>query len=110
MVRRALFIALFAAATVPMTAQTPAGWKVRLDSAAAPVALDAAAGLKVAPTEKGFHLTSGPAAILWDPSHTVKPIYRVKATFTQLKKADTNAYYGLFFGGNGLDGASPEYV
>jgi hypothetical protein len=54
-------------------------------------------------------VTGGPG-IVFDPANTVKPIYRVKATFTQTKKPDGNAYYGLFFGGNGMDGATPEYV
>jgi hypothetical protein len=109
MLRRALLIALIALITVPIAAQTP-GWKVRLDGSASVTAFDANPGLKILPTEKGFHLTGGPSAVIYDPSNTVKPIYRVRATFTQLKKADTNAYYGLFFGGNGMDGASPEYV
>jgi hypothetical protein len=109
MLRRTLLIALIALVTAPIAAQTP-GWKVRLDGSTAVTAFDANPNLKILPTEKGFHLTGGPAAIIYDPSNTVKPIYRVRASFTQLKKADTNAYYGIFFGGNGLDGAAPEYV
>jgi hypothetical protein len=33
----------------------------------------------------------------------------VRATFTQLKAPGKKTYYGLFFGGNGMD-AAPEYV
>src|SRR5579884_86318 len=98
MLRRTVFIAVLTLAAVPLVAQTP-GWKVRLDGSASVTAFDANPGLKIVPSEKGFHLTGGPAAIIYDPMNTVKPIYRVKATFTQLKKGDANAYYGLFFGG-----------
>src|SRR3954462_15821866 len=104
MLRRALLVALIALVTVPIAAQTP-GWKVRLDGSVAVTAFDANPGLKILPTEKGLHLTGGPAAIIYDPSNTAQPIYRVKATFTQLKKTDTNAYYGIFFGGNNMDSA-----
>jgi hypothetical protein len=100
MVRRAVLIALIALVAIPLAAQAPAGLKTRPDGSGT---------LTLAPTEKGFEVTGGPG-IIFDPSNTVKPIYRVKATFTQKKKSDGNVYYGLFFGGNGMDGATPEYV
>jgi hypothetical protein len=110
MLRRALFIALIAAAAVPIAAQVPAGWKVRVDGSPSAAARDAIATLKIAPTEKGFHLTGGPGAVIWDPAHTVKPMFRVRATFTQLKPVDKPTYYGLFIGGTDMDGATPSYV
>jgi hypothetical protein len=100
MLRRALLIALIALVAVPLAAQAPAGLKTRPDGSAA---------LKLAPTAKGFEVTGGPG-IVYDPSNTAKPIYRVKATFTQTKKSDGNVYYGLFFGGNAMDGEAAEYV
>jgi hypothetical protein len=100
MVRRAVLIALIALVAIPLAAQAQAGLKTRPEGSGA---------LKIAPTEKGFEVTGG-AGMIFDPANTVKPIYRVRATFTQLKKPGTNAYYGLFFGGNGMDGAAPEYV
>jgi hypothetical protein len=108
--RRALLIALTTVLAVPIGAQVPAGWKVRTDGSASATAPDANPSLKIAPTEKGFHLTGGPGAVIWDPAHTVKPIYRVRATFTQLKPVDKPTYYGLFFGGNDMEGAAPSYV
>ncbi|HEY3158018.1 MAG TPA: hypothetical protein VGJ78_03580 [Vicinamibacterales bacterium] len=100
MLRRALLVALIALLGVGVAAQTPAGWKVRPD--------EGSATLSVMPTEKGFHLAGGPG-IFFNPANTVKPIYRVRATFTQLKTPAKNTYYGLFFGGNQMD-AAPEYV
>jgi len=100
MVRRALLVALLALVTVPIAAQGPAGWKVRGDAATAT--------LSVMPTEKGFQLAGGPG-IFFNPMNSVRPIYRVRATFTQLKAPAKKTYYGLFFGGNAMDAAT-EYV
>ena len=100
MLRRALLVALLALVTVPLAAQGPGGWKVRTDAANAT--------LSVMPTEKGFQLAGGPG-LFFNPANTVKPIYRVRATFTQLKTPAKPTYYGLFFGGNQMD-AAPEYV
>ena len=100
MLRRLLLVALISALSVGVAAQGPAGWKMRPD--------EGNATLRVMPTEKGFQMTGGPG-IFWNPANTVKPIYRVRATFTQLKAPPKNTYYGLFFGGNQMD-AAPEYV
>ena len=100
MLRRVLLVALLPAVSVSVAAQGPAGWKVRADQASAT--------LNVMPTEKGFQLTGGPG-IFFNPANAVKPIYRVRATFTQLKAPAKKTYYGLFFGGNNMD-AAPEYV
>ena len=100
MLRRALLVAVIAVMAVPMAAQGPAGWKVRPD--------EGSATLSVMPTEKGFQLGGGPG-IFWNPGNSVKPIYRVRAMFTQLKAPAKKTYYGLFFGGNEMD-AAPVYV
>jgi hypothetical protein len=110
MLRRALPVVLLAALAVSVAAQAPAGWKVRMDGSPSASASGASTTLKIAPTEKGFHLTGGPGAVIWDPAHTVKPIFRVRATFTMLKPADKPTYYGLFIGGTDMDGATPSYV
>jgi hypothetical protein len=110
MLRRAVLVALIAAVTVPLAAQGPAGWKARIDGSPSASALDATSSFKVAPTEKGFHVMGGPGAVIWDPKNAVKPIYRVRATFTQLKTPDKPTHYGLFFGGNDMEGGTPTYV
>src|SRR5947207_1241836 len=110
MFRRALLIALIAVVAVPIAVQVQGGWKVRLDGSPGAAAATATSTVKVAPTEKGFHLTGGPGAVIFDPTNTVKPIFRVRATFTLLKAADKATQYGLFFGGNEMEGAAPTYV
>jgi hypothetical protein len=109
MYRRALLIALIVGVTLPVAAQGPAGWRIRPDGGAAVAAASSSPTLAIAPTEKGFRLTGGPG-VLFDPKNTVKPIYRVRATFTQLKTPAKKTYYGLFFGGNDMEGATPTYV
>ena len=71
---------------VPIVAQVQAGWKVRIDGSQGASALDANPNLTFATMGKGFHVTGGPGAIIWDPAHTVKGVYNVKATFTLMKK------------------------
>lgn len=110
MLRRALLVALIAVLAAPIAAQVPAGWKVRIDGSPSAAAPDANASLKFANMGKGFHLTGGPGAIVWDPAHTVKGVFSVKATFTLLKPADKVTHYGLIFGAADLEGATPTYV
>ena len=105
MYRRALLIALIVGVTLPVAAQGPAGWRIRPDGGAAVAAASSSPTLAIAPTEKGFRLTGGPG-VIFDPKNTVKPIYRVRATFTQLKTPAKKTYYGLFFGGNDMEGST----
>jgi hypothetical protein len=109
MLRRALLIALIAVVAIPGAAQVHAGWKVRIDGSHAS-APDAAPTLKFAPTGKGFHVTGGPGAILWDPARTVKGVYAVEATFTLMKPSAKVTDYGLVFGAADVEGAAPTYV
>ena len=110
MLRRALLIALIAVLAIPIAAQVQGGWKVRMDGSQSASAPDANPNLKFAPMGKGFQVTGGPGGVIYDPAHTVKPIYSVKATFTLLKPADKVTYYGLFFGGTDMEGSTPTYV
>ncbi|MSO83240.1 MAG: hypothetical protein EXQ53_08105 [Acidobacteria bacterium] len=108
--RRALLIALIAACAVPIAAQVPAGWMVRLDGSQSASAPEGTPTLTFAPMGKGFHVTGGPGAIMWDPAHTVKGVFSVKAIFTLMKSSDTVTHYGLVFGATDLDGSTPAYV
>jgi hypothetical protein len=85
--RRAVLIALIAVVTAPIAAQVPAGWKMRVDGS-----------------------PGGSGVIFWDPAHTVKGVYSVKATFTLMKPSDTVTHYGLIFGGTDMEGSTPAYV
>ena len=106
---RALIIAVIVASAVSAAAQHSA-WKVRVDGSQSASAPDATPTLKFMATGKGFHVTGGPGAMFFDPSHTVKGVYAVEATFTLLKPSDKPTQYGLAFGGADVEGSTPTYV
>ena len=108
--RRALIIALIAASAATTAAQVHSAWKVRVDGSQSASAPDAVSTAKFTAAGKGFHVTGGPGAIVFDPAHTVKGVYAVEATFTLVKPADKPAQYGLVFGGKDIEGATPTYV
>ena len=82
----------------------PAGWSVRTDKNA-PIA-----NVKVAPMGNGIHVTLGPAIILYRAQHVGKGPFHTLATFTQTKPTTHAEGYGLFYGGQSLDGAAEQYT
>ena len=85
--------------------QLPAGWQARLDRAGnlADVSFAAMAG--------GWHVTTGPAVILWRPQDNVASgNAAVTATLTQTKAPMHPEAYGVFIGGAGLTGDNAEYM
>ena len=64
---------------------------------------------KFAPEGSGFRLTTGPAAIYWNPANTAKGDYSVKATFTEPKQSYNHPHpFGVFIGGSALDSDAPN--
>jgi hypothetical protein len=64
---------------------------------------------KFASEGSGFRLTTGPAALYWNPANTGKGDYSVKATFTEAKQTYNHPHpFGVFIGGAGLDSATPQ--
>ncbi len=82
----------------------PAGWTIRPDGKAD------TKNVKVASMGKGIHVTLGPAIILYRASNTGKGPFHTLATFTQTKPSEHAEGYGLFFGGQGLEGAGQSYT
>jgi hypothetical protein len=82
----------------------PAGWSVRTDDNA-PIA-----NVKVAPMGTGIHVTLGPAIILYRAQHVGKGPFHTLATLTQTKPTTHAEGYGLFYGGQSLDGAAEQYT
>jgi hypothetical protein len=81
----------------------PQGWSLRLDRA------NATAQPKFVAMGDGFHFTSGPAAIYFNPAQNMKGDFRVSATFTQTKAPTHPEAYGLFAGGRNLDKDNLDY-
>ena len=46
----------------------------------------------------------------WNPANTATGNYTLKGTFTLMKPSGHNNYYGLVFGGSGLEGAQQSYL
>ena len=80
------------------------GWWGRMDDVK-----ETNKGLKFAPANGGLHATTGPNIIFWDPQQTAMGNYTVKASFTVTKQPSHEVSYGLFIGGENLDGDKQKY-
>ena len=109
MLRRVLALALFAAFVSPLAAQVPSDLKMRVDRSQNAQDPDDNPELKVVTAGKGYRVTGGPAATLWNPAHTAAGNYTVQATFTLMKPSNHLNFYGLVFGGSELEGANQQY-
>jgi hypothetical protein len=97
-------------AFAPLAAQAPPGWKVRVDRSTAASDPDAAGEIKFVTMGSGFHATNPQAAVYWNPANTASGAYTLKGTFTLMKPSGHNNYYGLVFGGSGLEGPQQSYL
>jgi len=110
MLRRLFLIAILAAVTVPLAAQAPDGWMVRIDNSANANDPDDNPKVKFVSMGKGFHITSGPAGTYWLPSNTAAGNFTVRGTFILFKPSGHTNYYGLVFGGEDLGGPKQNYI
>lgn len=110
MVQGLLRIASIALLTIPLAAQAPEGWRVRIDRSQSEQDPDDTRDLKFTTMGKGFHVTGGPAGTFWNPANTVTGDYTATATFTLMKPSSHVNYYGLTFGGADLGGANQNYL
>ena len=110
MMRHVHVAVLALAALAPLAAQTPQGWKVRVDRSTAASDPDASGEIKFVTMGSGFHATNPQAAVYWNPANTGAGTYTLKGTFTLMKPSGHNNYYGLVFGGSGLEGPEQGYL
>ena len=97
-------------ALAPAFAQSPKGWKLHTDHSADAADPDAPGADKFVVSGSGFHATNPMAAIYWNPENTATGNYTLKGTFKLIKSKGYDEYYGLIFGGSGLEGASQSYL
>lgn len=109
----ALAAALAATATVALpsagTAQDlvrPDGWLVRFDQ---PDATEADLEMFVA-MPPGWHITTGPAGIFWDPAVTATGTFRAELDVFLFDPAGRREAFGIFFGGRDLQGPDQAYT
>src|ERR1019366_5691486 len=97
-------------AFAPLFAQTPQGWKQRVDRSQSATDPDAAGAIKFVTMGTGFHATNPQAAVYWNSANTATGTYTLKGTFTLMKPSGHTNYYGLVFGGSGIEGAQESYL
>jgi hypothetical protein len=83
----------------------PAGWQGRTDRPT-----DKLTDAKFVKMGQGFHVTSGPAAIYWSASQSVKGPFVATTTITQTKAPTHPEAYGIIFMGKQLDGPEQSYA
>ena len=108
--RYVLIAALALLAVMPLVAQTPKGWKLRVDRSASASDPDAAGDIKFVTMGTGFHATNPQAAVYWNPANTATGNYTLKGTFTLMQPSAHVEYYGLMFGGSDLEGQGQNYL
>jgi hypothetical protein len=110
MKRHVCAIALALVAGVALAAQAPAGWKMRVDRSTSASDPDAAGDIKFMQHGSLFHAINPQAAVYWNPANTAAGSYTLKGSFKLMKPSDHTNYYGLIFGGSGLEGVSQRYL
>lgn len=96
--------ALFAQ-DAPDGGPAPDGWRIVTDRVSAD-----ASDVDFVRMEPGFHVTTGPAALLFHPDSTAEGRYRVEATVHLFGAEEQDAGFGIFVGGDDLEGAYQRYV
>jgi hypothetical protein len=82
----------------------PAGWTARPDGQGE------VKNVKFVAMEPGYHLTLGPATILYREKDRANGPFHTLARFHQMKKPTHPEGYGLFMGGQALSGAGQKYT
>ena len=85
---------LILATSALVGAQSPQGWKVRVDRSATASDPDGAGAIKFVTMGTGLHATNPQAAAYWNPANTATGPYTIKGTFTLIKPSGHTNYYG----------------
>lgn len=110
MKRHAAVAVLALIAVMPLLAQVPKGWMLRVDRSTEASDPDAPGPIKLVTTASGFHVTTPQAAVFWNAANTATGNYTLKGTFKLMKSTGYLEYYGLVFGGSNLAAAGQEYL
>lgn len=93
----------------PLLAQDlerPDGWLTRFDREGASEA-DVEMFVEMPP---GWHVTTGPAGIFWDPANTVSGDFRAEMEVFLFDPEGRREAFGMFLGGRDLESAGQEYT
>jgi hypothetical protein len=101
-----ILIPLWTGALVAQENSTvPEGWTVRLDRGG-----HGGGDVSFQEMPPGWHVTTGPACILYDASHQTSGPYRAEMEVFLFDPGERREGYGLFFGGRDLDGDTQAYT
>lgn len=109
MIRRFVPAVLAFLVALPVAAQAPAGWQMRVDASTDVSDPDDVPEVTVTSVANGFEVRTGPAVTLWNPSNNATGNYTLEGTFTLLERSGHTNYYGLVYGGRNLD-SNPSYI
>ena len=110
MIRR-LTMGLFALLiAIPVAAQAPMGWQMRVDHSTNANDPDDVPEVTVRTIATGLEVTTGPAVTLWNPTNTASGQYTLEGNFTLLEPSGHVNYYGLIYGAGALEGAEENYI
>jgi hypothetical protein len=104
------YVATLSILALACLAQSPKGWKMRVDRSTSSSDPDAPGEIKFVTMGTGYHATNPQAAVYWNPANEVSGNYTLKGSFTLMKPSGHTNYYGLVFGGSALDGAQQNYT
>ena len=76
-----VILLLISCVTLPLSAQSPQGWKMRVDRSQNAQDPDDRPDLAFKTMGKGFHVKGGPAGTFWNASNNAAGNYTLKATF-----------------------------
>ena len=85
--------------------QPPETWKVRTDGGG-----HGGGNLYFVEMPPGWHITTGPACILYDPANAASGTYRAETEIFLFDPGRRREGFGLFFGGADLEGDGVSYV
>jgi len=108
--KRLVLATLVLLVAIPLAAQAPKDWKMRVDRSTSASDPDAPGAIKFVTTASGFQATNPQAAVYWNPANATKGTYTIKGTFKLLKPSGHTNYYGLVFGGSDLEGPTQKYI
>ena len=110
MIRRISLAALALLIAVPLAAQAPEGWQLRVDRSRNAADPDDVPEVEFETAESGFQINTGPAAVAWNSENTASGTYTLEGRFTLLAPSDHVNYYGLVYGGGDLEGPRQNYL
>ena len=95
--------------------KVPVGWMYRLDKPSESVKLvsegdSTHSNIFFVNMTPGWHITTGPAAILYHPALKGEGNYRAETTIHLFPTGKRNEAYGIFVGGNALDADDQSYL